>query len=389
MAKMDDSGIKKPDPINIPGITEGSTTPVPGVTPAVTEQEGILWQPGTTLTGGPAAKRGKTADTYKSKAYAKSAFKTGTLPKSQMDVINSAYAKYGKSLGFKKASSFWTAIVDGSDSATSPFQILSQISSEGIEGVEGTGAGGSGGPTTTVNVQQYDRTLSDTLIDSTLLSTFGRKATDVEKARFFKELNTASKAGTVTKTTRKGGKTVTTTTKKFDEKDFLGKYEGSVLEGMLTGGESLDLGGEAGKIQDSLRKYSNDMGVIRSDRDILSDVRRVIKGEVTAEDAALEVRKQASSLYSNFAPRLNADPTVTVRDLVNPYIKLMADTFEQDMESISLTNPTIQTLLSSEKPPSYGDFYKQLRGMSEFRNTTTAKKEASSLANNLASMMGF
>ena len=158
---------------------------------------------------------------------------------------------------------------------------------------------------------------------------------------------------------------------------------------MLTGGESLDLGGEAGKIQDSLRKYSNDMGVIRSDRDILSDVRRVIKGEVTAEDAALEVRKQASSLYSNFAPRLNADPTVTVRDLVNPYIKLMADTFEQDMESISLTNPTIQTLLSSEKPPSYGDFYKQLRGMSEFRNTTTAKKEASSLANSLASMMGF
>lgn len=389
MAKMDDSGIKKPDPINIPGITEGSTTPAPGVTPAVTEQEGILWQPGTTLTGGPAAKRGKTADTYKSKAYAKSAFKTGTLPKSQMDVINSAYAKYGKSLGFKKASSFWTAIVDGSDSATSPFQILSQISSEGIEGVEGTGAGGSGGPTTTVNVQQYDRTLSDTLIDSTLLSTFGRKATDTEKARFFKELNTASKAGTVTKTTRKGGKTVTTTTKKFDEKDFLGKYEGSVLEGMLTGGESLDLGGEAGKIQDSLRKYSNDMGVIRSDRDILSDVRRVIKGEVTAEDAALEVRKQASSLYSNFAPRLNADPTVTVRDLVNPYIKLMADTFEQDMESISLTNPTIQTLLSSEKPPSYGDFYKQLRGMSEFRNTTTAKKEASSLANSLASMMGF
>ena len=375
--------VKPPPPINIPGLTDGSST-----SGAPVQEDGILWQPGQTLRGGPAAKRGTTAATYKSKSYAKSAFKTGTLPKSQMDMINSAYSKYGKSMGFKKASSFWTAIVDGSDSATSPFQILSQISSEGLEGVEGTGTG-MPASTTNVSIQQYDRTMSDTLLDSTLLTTFGRKATAAEKNRFFKELNTASKAGTVTKTTRRGGKTVTTTTQKFDEKAFLGKYEGSVLEGMLSGQETLDLGGEAGKIQDSLRKYSNDMGVIRSDRDILSDVRRVIKGETTAEDAAMEVRKQAASLYSNFAPRLNADPTVTVRDLMNPYIKLMADTFEQDMEGISLTNSTIQNVLASEKPPSYGEFYKQLRGMSEFRDTTTAQKEAAGFASGLASAMGF
>ena len=377
--------VTEPEKINIAGITDVNSE---NTTNLATEQDGILWQPGTTLTGGPAAKRGTTKGTYKSRAYAKSAFKTGTLPKSQMDIINSTYAKYGRSMGFQKASSFWTAIVDGSDSVTSPFQILSQISAEGVENVDGAGTG-MPASTTNVSIQQYDKTLSDTLIDSTLLSTFGRKATDAEKNRFFKELNTASKAGTVTKTTRKGGKTITTTTQKFDEKAFLGKYEGSVLEGMLAGQETLDLGGEAGNIQDSLRKYSNDMGVIRSDRDILSDVRRIVRGEVTAEDAAMEVRKQAASLYANFAPRLNSDPTVTVRDLMNPYIKLMADTFEQDMDSISLTNPTIQTLLSSEKPPSYGDFYKQLRGMTEFRNTTTAQKEATSFASGLASAMGF
>ncbi len=376
--------VKPPPPINIPGVTDsnfgGSGTPV--------EEDGILWDAGVTLRGGPAAKRGTTAKTYKSKTYAKSAFKTGTLPKSQMDMINSAYAKYGKSMGFKNARGFWTAVVDGSDASTSPFQILSQI---GAEGLEETPAGTGTGRTsfTDVNIQQYDKTLSDTLLDSTLLTTFGRKATDAEKARFFKELNAASKAGTVTKTTRKGGKTVSTTTQKFDEKAFLGKYEGTVLEGMLAGGEALDLGGEAGKVQDTLKKYSDDMGIIRSDRDILSDVRRVVKGETTADDAAMEIRKQAAALYKNFAPRLDSDPTVTVRDLMNPYIKLMADTFEQDMESISLTNPTIQTLLSSEKPPSYGEFYKQLRGMTEFRNTTTAQKEASTLASGLASAMGF
>lgn len=380
--------VKLPKPINIPGITDGSSTDTGA---AATEQEGILWQPGETLRGGPAAKSRTTANTYKSKAFAKSAFKTGTLPKSQMDMINNAYAKYGKSMGFKKASSFWTAIVDGSDSATSPFQILSQISAEGAAGAITEGGGGGGGRTsfTDVNVQQYDKTLSDTLLDSTLLSTFGRKATDAEKDRFFKELNTASKAGTVSKTVTKGGKRVTTTTQKFDQQAFVDKYTGTVLEGMLAGGEELDLGGEAGKIQDTLRQYSNDMGIIRSDRDILSDVRRVVRGEVTADDAAMEVRKQAEALYKNFAPRLSADPTVTVRDLMNPYIKLMADTFEQDMESISLTNPTIQNILASDKTPSYGDFYKQLRGMSEFRNTTTAQKEASTFASGLASAMGF
>jgi hypothetical protein len=380
--------VKIPKPINIPGVTDsnfgGSGTPA--------EEDGILWQPGTTLRGGPAAKRGKTKGIYKSKAYAKSAFKTGTLPKSQMDMINSAYAKHGKSMGFKKASSFWTAIVDGSDSATSPFQILSQISAEGADGAI-TGGGGGGGRTsfTDINIQQYDKTLSDTLLDSTLLSTFGRKATTAEKNRFFKELNKASKAGTVTKTTRRGGKTVSTTTQKFDQQSFVDKYTGTVLEGMLKGKNSVDLGGEAGKIQDTLRKYSNDMGVIRSDRDILNDVRRVVRGEVNAEDAAMEVRKQAASLYTNYAARLKIDPDYsgTVRDLINPYVKLMADTFEQDMESISLTNPTIQTLLASEKAPTYGDFYKQLRGMTEFRNTTTAQKEASNFASGLASAMGF
>ena len=374
-----------PPVIPVVGVTNSTSTTT------TAEPEGILFTVGEAPRGGPGAKGAKRTSTYKSKASAEAAFKTGTLPKSQMDLINSAYAKYGKSMGFQKASSFWKAIVDSSDGSTSPFQIISQMNAESTAGLGGGTGGGGGGRTsfTDVNVQQYDRNLSDTLIDSTLLSTFGRKATDAEKARFFKELNAASKAGTVSKTVTKGGKRVTTTTQKFDEKAFLGKYEGTVLEGMLTGQETLDLGGEAGKIQDSLRKYSNDMGVIRSDRDILSDVRRVIKGETTAEDAALEVRKQAASLYSNFAPRLNSDPTVTVRDLMNPYIKLMADTFEQDMESISLTNPTIQTLLSSEKPPSYGEFYKQLRGMTEFRNTTTAQKEATTFASGLASAMGF
>ena len=158
---------------------------------------------------------------------------------------------------------------------------------------------------------------------------------------------------------------------------------------MIAGKDQLDLSGEAGAIQDTIRKYSDDMGVIRSDRDILSDVRRIVKGEITVDDAANEVRKQSAILYKNFADRLNSDPTLTVRDLANPYIKLMADTFETDMSNISLTDATIQGVLSQDKLPAQGEFYKQLRQDARFRNTSTAQREASSFATGLASAMGF
>lgn len=288
--------------------------------------------------------------------------------------------------GKRNLRTFWEQMVDeASGSNTTPWQVMqSYISGEGALPVDGTD-----GPSTSVSIQQFDKDTAATIVDAALLTVFGRKATDAEKNSFFKQLNQAAKAGTITKTTRKGGKTVTTTTQKFDQKGFIDKYTGTVLEGMLAGQEQLDLSGEAGRIQDTLRQYSNDMGVIRSDKDILSDVRRIVKGEVTAEDAANEVRKQSVVLYKNFADRLNANPNLTVRDLANPYIKLMADTFEMDMNNISLTDATIQGVLSQEKLPAQGDFYKQLRQDARYRNTTTAQREASSFATGLASAMGF
>jgi hypothetical protein len=319
-------------------------------------------------------------------------------PKSpEYDLITQNWKSLGNSdLKSKTLSSFWKKVVDkAAANNVSPWDIMNTYIAASKDGTlppyaggSGSGSGGSS-KSTNISIQQYDRTTSDVLIDSILSKQYGRTASASEKETFFSELNKAAKAGSVTTTTRKNKKTVTTTTNRFDQKTFTDKYSGTVLDKMLNGTETLDLSGEAGKIQDTLRKYSDDMGIVRSDKDILSDVRRVVKGEITADDAANEVRKQSAVLYKNYADRLNSDPTLTVRDLANPYIKLMADTFETDMNNISLNNPTIQTLLSADKPPSYGEFYKQLRGMTEFRNTTTAQKEASSFASGLASAMGF
>jgi hypothetical protein len=89
-----------PPVIPVVGVTNSTSTAT------TAEPEGILFTVGEAPRGGPGAKGAKRTNTYKSKSSAEAAFKTGTLPKSQMDMINSAYAKYGKSMGFQKASSF-------------------------------------------------------------------------------------------------------------------------------------------------------------------------------------------------------------------------------------------------------------------------------------------
>jgi hypothetical protein len=336
---------------------------------------------------------GGTRDVRKTKTEAISAYATGQLNPSQKRILDSAYAKYKAAGGRAGKKGWWTDYVNAAaDSGESPFDI---VTGQYGSATDGSGANkytsGSGRASTSVAISMYTPELANQILDSAISTTFGDsvKLTDKQRKDFYAKLTAGQQQGTVTKYSTKGGKNIATVVKSFDEEKFRKDYIGTVLEGMIAGKEELDLGGDAGAIQDTLRKYSDDMGVIRSDRDILSDVRRVVKGEITADDAANEVRKQSAVLYKNFADRLNSDPTLTVRDLANPYIKLMADTFETDMSNISLTDSTIQGVLSQDKLPAQGEFYKQLRQDARFRNTTTAQREAASFASGLASAMGF
>lgn len=302
--------------------------------------------------------------------------------------------KANKAISNRTPDTFWASMVDKAEASggkKTPFQIA-QDYLKGYDGEDGLlTTGGSGLPSnySTVSVQQYDRTTADSVIDNVMLSMFGRKADDVEKSNFFKEFNAAAKAGTVSKVSRKGNVTTTTTTKAFDEKAFTDKYVGRVLDKVSPNDEYIDLGGKLGETQDALRQNAENMGIFLSDREVISNVRRIVKGEVTAEDIFADNRKQAASLYKNFSERLLKEPGLTVRDLANPYIKLMADTFETDMNNISLTDATVQSLINGDTLPSYGDAYKRLRQDGRFRNTTTAQREAASFASGLASAMGF
>jgi hypothetical protein len=301
--------------------------------------------------------------------------------------------KASKAISNRTPETFWASMVDKAEaSGKTPFQVAqAYLGGYAEDDAPSTSGSGSRGPSsyTTKNVQQYDRTTADSIIDNVMLTMFGRKADKTEKANFFKEFNKAAKAGTVTRVTQKGNRTTTTTTQKFDEKGFTDKYIGRVLDKISPNDEYIDLGGQLGQTQDALRQNAENMGIFLSDREIISNIRKIVKGETTAEDILADNRKQAAALYKNFSDRLIKEPALTVRDLANPYIKLMADTFETDMNNISLTDATVQGLINGDTLPSFGDAYKRLRQDARFRNTTTAQREASSFASGLASAMGF
>jgi hypothetical protein len=288
---------------------------------------------------------------------------------------------------------FWASMVDKAEASggkLTPFQVAqAYLGGYAEDGQALTTGSTSRSNYSTVDVMQYDRPTADSIIDNVMLSMFGRKADNTEKNNFFKEFNAAAKAGTVTKVVRKGDTTTSTTTKNFDEKTFTDKYIGRVLDKISPNDEFIDLGGQLGQTQDALRQNAENMGIFSSDREIISNIRKIVKGETTAEDILADNRKQAAALYKNFSERLLKEPALTVRDLANPYIKLMADTFETDMNNISLTDATVQSLINGDTLPSFGDAYKRLRQDGRFRDTTTAQKEAASFASGLASAMGF
>lgn len=162
-----------------------------------------------------------------------------------------------------------------------------------------------------------------------------------------------------------------------------------VMQAALSQDPEADLTGTAGKLQDTLTKYSDAMGLMKSRKEINSYVKGIQEGAVPEATATDEMRKQASIMYSNFADRLNADPTLTVRDLANPYLQVMADTLEIDPQLVKITDPTIQNAISGTKLRSLTDFRNDMRADSRFATTRTAKREATDLASSLLKGFGF
>ncbi len=256
---------------------------------------------------------------FKSKTAVKNAYLTRTLEPQFLSQIDNYYNTYGKSLGFKSASSFWSNIVDQSDLEKTPWAVLREVKAA-VESGEGAPPGT--GP--------------------------GLSAAELKAQKELRALNAA-----------------------------------------LSKDPEADLTGEAGKFQETLTKYSDSMGLLKSRKEINSYVKGIMEGKVAADTVTDDMRKQAEVLYANFADRLKSDPALTVRDLANPYLQVMADTLEIDPQLVKLTDPTIQNAISGTKLRSLTDFRTDMRNDTRFATTRTAKREAADFAQSLLKGFGF
>jgi hypothetical protein len=254
------------------------------------------------------------------------------------------------------------------------------------------GAEGKGPSSSKTLPSTYNKKAADALLEAELLDLLNIVPDAKTKAEFFKGLNAFLKAyGTTSGSSSSGtGTTTSSSVQGADATVYLNEFVKEVIKDTIKKNPTAPLGGKVGDTMRSLSSYAADMGVFKSPNEITSRSVDVITGKSRQEDILASYRKDAQALYANFAPRLAEDAGLTVRDLANPYIQMMADTFETASDNIKLTDDTIQKAINDSKGLiNLGQFRTMLRNDKRFEVTSTAKREAADLGSAMLRSFGF
>ena len=237
----------------------------------------------------------------------------------------------------------------------------------------------------------YNKAAADALIEKELLDALGFAPNAKIKSEFMKGLNAFLKAYGSRSSTKSGsGTTVSSSVQGADVDVYVKQFVAEVVKDSLKANPNIKFGGKVGDSVSVLSKYSADMGVFKTPGEIAKNAIDIAGGKVRQEDLLTKYRKDAQALYANFAPRLAEDASLTVRDLANPYIQMMADTFEDVADNIKLTDDTIQKAVNDAKGiMNLGEFRKMLRNDSRYGKTSAAKREAADLGISMIRSMGF
>jgi len=229
-----------------------------------------------------------------------------------------------------------------------------------------------------------NKAASDALIKEAMLTTLGIEPDKKILDDFYKRANAFLKKYGSSSTTRSaGGTSKSQSIQGVDASTFVQEYVGAYTAKLATVNPKFKFGGEVGKAQQTLSDYSNEMGLFKSSREIALTATKIANKKLNADDVIARYRTDAQVLYKNFADRLKQDSKLTVRDLVNPYIQMMADTWETAADNIKLTDNTIQKAVNGDNLMSLGDFRTLLRKDPKFENTYGAKVEAIQLGESM------
>jgi hypothetical protein len=237
----------------------------------------------------------------------------------------------------------------------------------------------------------YNKAAADALIEKELLDALGFVPNAKIKSEFLKGVNAFLKAyGSSSSSRSTAAGTTSSSIQGADVDVYVKQFVAEVVKDSLKANPNIKFGGKVGDTVSLLNKYSADMGIFKSPSEIARNSIDVLAGKARQEDLLTKYRKDAQALYANFAPRLAEDASLTVRDLANPYIQMMADTFEDVSDNIKLTDDTIQKAINDSKGiMNLGEFRKMLRNDSRYGKTSAAKREAAELGTSMIRSMGF
>jgi hypothetical protein len=136
-------------------------------------------------------------------------------------------------------------------------------------------------------------------------------------------------------------------------------------------GDGSDFFGEAGDNEEILKTLARENGVQMSDGYFSGAVLAINKGLGNRDDYEREIRENAASAFPMYRDRVLSGENVM--DLVSPYIRVLSDTYEMDMNQINLNDDFLRMGLDGGEggvPMSLWDYKMKLREQPYWLNNT-------------------
>jgi hypothetical protein len=132
-----------------------------------------------------------------------------------------------------------------------------------------------------------------------------------------------------------------------------------------------------------------------SEVEIQNAAKQIASGKISASDYKTQLAAKAAVEYPQYADRLKTTPNATVRDLVNPVLKAVADAWEVSVDSLDLNDPFIDKLIRPDgvigkvPPASVGEAMNSAMLHPNRDKTKGAIQDATTAATQFARALGF
>lgn len=287
--------------------------------------------------------------------------------------------------------SLWNSIVDGASAAfksgkkQSPWDVLEVLKKNS--------------PTTTGSVIEY--TSYDELTANALLNKISNKIgfdatslSDTDRTEFFNKLQAEASASgkSVTRKAVGGGMEKVTIPSLFDANSFTESF----IWAKVNLEDTTNLPSAAIKQISGVKSLLKDYNISNlSQKEITKLGVDLASGARTLAEIKEGFQKSAIKNYPQFAERFADNKDLTVRDIAEPILNVIAKAWEVEPSTLDINDPDIEKLIRPDgvvgkmPPATVGDAYLFAVNHPKFDNTVQSIKMGSSAATGAARAMGF